>query len=1195
MALIGDKIRGALDRTGITTKPLGDRSVDYQAAQEVADIVGTHPISILNRNYQYIFDTLIGNMERQGNGNGITFSETPKEFTYYTGKPGIRLADPDNDPRDFLYVNTEATDHVIYPKNAELTHTSKLMNFAYAEYEGGDHNVPRGEGNADIRGGQFQSYVRGLEVNDIINKTNEGFKKTGLMSVTRNFKTIISRFHTDPVDRDNPTMTAISNYYGMSHGRNLLKLHPDAPNTYDNPYCRVWTYHHQYHRIADLIRPFVEEDQYGNYSIMTQSGLEEENNWNAFRSPGSEEFGFDGGGKRLDDYGVIDKTNGLVNYAPIWTDTGEEIVSVKKCMFSIENLAWKGVGRNGSSADKRLFDIDGLSPEQKGPLGGRIMWFPPYNLKFSENVSPDWAGTQFIGRGEKIWTYANTERSGTLSFTILADHPSIVDYMEKNGDQSTGVDDLLSDENRILRFFAGCEILKPAYQMVDTGATETPDPGPVVEPDIEPVIPDNPPPETDPEPVVEKPQPIEKEFTFFVFYPNNYSGKSDKPKTAPADGGIMTSASANTEGEVVIGSNKRINVGGVSAMDYLANGVGAQMEYNYADPFNPSDIPTSMDSWGKGIGGYEMQSESGISCVSSNPANLGLGVRKRNGDFIYLSKQFGSKTDRRKTVADNTPALNKWWERKWGYRVDKTDDVQNQVLRGGRPNYIDSKSFQLNSTGYEKLLDYFKDVNPGTLYSFADVYRAVNELYGDSRVTDLIGGLSENSDIIKAALKDGHIKKIESVGWASTHGTNPSAKTNAKRNNNLATERARSVVDWLKAMGVQSDEWFVDTFDCEVDENGTSGGSVNDIRPKMYRCAKVTIHYDEPTDETLDEKATEKFNSEGGEDHQKTYVTGDPNLTPADLRLKEMPPFDMHQSADVDVNMTNIDPLTSPELRSLTDNGGPDVPDSFDTPDTVSTRVPNTYRYDNEAYYFQRLSITEPAVYDEITKKIKYFDPAFHSITPEGFNARLTFLHQCTRQGPTVGGADGFNAETANNLSFGRPPVCVLRIGDFYYTKIIIDSLSINYENNKWDLNHEGIGVQPMMAEVSINFKFIGGSDLAGPIARLQNALSFNYYANTGVYDNRAEQVLYGEDGRVQKFRPYLAAGERLKGKTVKKENAAKTRKEEPKVEPKWNPNQDNLETSRKFLMKNTDIINTINNMRSNEVKEEPNDIIEFT
>jgi hypothetical protein len=71
-----------------------------------------------------------------------------------------------------------------------------------------------------------------------------------------------------------------------------------------------------------------------------------------------------------------------------------------------------------------------------------------------------------------------------------------------------------------------------------------------------------------------------------------------------------------------------------------------------------------------------------------------------------------------------------------------------------------------------------------------------------------------------------------------------------------------------------------------------------------------------------------------------------------------------------------------------------------------------------------------------------------------------------------------------------------------------------------WDLNQEGIGVMPMIADINMRFKFIGGSSLAGHITRLQNALSFNYYANTEVYDNRSELAEYDENGNITKFKP---------------------------------------------------------------------------
>ena len=169
-------------------------------------------------------------------------------------------------------------------------------------------------------------------------------------------------------------------------------------------------------------------------------------------------------------------------------------------------------------------------------------------------------------------------------------------------------------------------------------------------------------------------------------------------------------------------------------------------------------------------------------------------------------------------------------------------------------------------------------------------------------------------------------------------------------------------------------------------------------------------------------------------------------------------------------------------------------------------------RFYTESDFFEKLTEEDPLVFDKIRQKIRYFHPAFHSTTPEGLNSRLTFLLQCTRQGATqaIGKPD--------NLAFGQPPVCILRIGDFYNTKIMIDNLTLNFEEQIWDLNPEGVGVQPMVAIVNISFKYIGGSTLYGPINKLQNALSFNYFANTQVYDPRANYITASDNTRNNKF-----------------------------------------------------------------------------
>jgi outer membrane protein OmpA-like peptidoglycan-associated protein len=170
----------------------------------------------------------------------------------------------------------------------------------------------------------------------------------------------------------------------------------------------------------------------------------------------------------------------------------------------------------------------------------------------------------------------------------------------------------------------------------------------------------------------------------------------------------------------------------------------------------------------------------------------------------------------------------------------------------------------------------------------------------------------------------------------------------------------------------------------------------------------------------------------------------------------------------------------------------------------------------NEATYFDIIDEDYPNYYDSISPKIKYFHPGFHSNTPEGLNTRLTFLQQCMRQGNSV--YSDKDSRKADNLAFGRPPVLILRMGDFLYTKIVANSLSINYEEGgiQWDLNPEGIGVQPMIANVSMSIEIIGGQSLQGPINRLQNAMSYNFYANTEMYDVRADSIeLNGTEGRI--------------------------------------------------------------------------------
>ena len=105
-------------------------------------------------------------------------------------------------------------------------------------------------------------------------------------------------------------------------------------------------------------------------------------------------------------------------------------------MLSLENLAW-----SDNLADLPMQEIgpgDLLSGRK-----GRIMWFAPYDLSFDETTTANWTETQFLGRGEPLYTYNNAQRSGTFKFKILVDHPRILN--EFRGRQN----------NEIEKFFAG--------------------------------------------------------------------------------------------------------------------------------------------------------------------------------------------------------------------------------------------------------------------------------------------------------------------------------------------------------------------------------------------------------------------------------------------------------------------------------------------------------------------------------------------------------------------------------------------------------------------------------------------------------------------------------------------------------------------------------------------------------------------
>lgn len=1170
---LSKSITTLIANSGILSSSIGDNRT-FDTLLTLLDKLGWRPVSLIGKDHSYIYDHVRRNSKYIQTNNADEFGNlyiegtTTNNFTFYFDKlqPSVFFADPYTDSETLeKRIEIDAIPNDIRKSDINLHYAESFIDdVQMGDNDGNGGNIINTSANTGVASEKVVhsfSYDGLNGLNDLIYKTNRDFNNGS-------YRTLIARFHTgndDATKKDNPTQTAISKTYGMSHGRNLLKLEPDSPNGYDNPYCRVWTYHHQYHTLMDTIRPFTKDG-----SKVMQKDLDTTYNWAAFRSPAVDgDSSFPSGGERLDRMGVLNSVNGLPNIAPFvredststkgWVDfLGGRRTAVKNCMFSIENLAWKGMFPNTDKGTK-TFDEYGLSPEQKGPLGGRIMWFPPYDIKFSESVSINWNSTNFIGRGESIYTYSNTERSGTLSFKMLIDHPAILDYWDHKsaGKDATdtyntgGVDQTDNEENALLRFFAGCDILSAKNQKIQ--------------------VPDNtppPPPEPSPKPA---PEPPTKKMYCLVYYPNNYSGSRDSA------------------------------TGIVKPIEYLINGVGTQ-KYVYQNELQGTDevrdIPTSLSKWkvicgttsSDIIGGYEVRPNAPISQVGqfSNPNNdntaiivTNNGVRatydtisgksyqgkveyitdssnarvvvEQNKIQFNLAKMIGKEAKKisEKKLEDKkaTPReIAAWNKKRWYYRVDDidtgsntTEDIMNQTLPQ-KASYMDVYSFQLNGNGYADVTQIKEfgitqeDISDGKVIALTDLFVALN---GD-KAASLLEGCYDKSrmELAKAIMNEENgikVTKIEFKGHASSHDIN-SKKYNA-RNKRLAKQRAESAHYWLLNNEVSkkfSDRMEVVPSKISIQNSMTpTQGSVDNKIKKLWRSASIIISYTQASSETLQEQYKNKVDSGNT---PTTILTPSNGTSPSNA------------TGVSDAKKTNVNYSERPTINQQAKINSPTYETKAKENQSnallgMKTTV-NTYRYDNEGLFFEKLALNEPLLRNEISKKIKYFDPAFHSISPEGFNARLTFLHQCTRQGPTIGGTDNQNGNTANNLAFGRPPVCVLRIGDFYYTKIIITSLNIDYDPLLWDLNQEGIGVMPMIANITLQFHFIGGSDLAGPISRLQNAISFNYYANTGVYDNRAEEISYGENAKPVAFKPY----EGMNFRDSKNESSITTdKKDEPK------------------------------------------------
>lgn len=834
----------------------------------------------------------------------------------------------------------------------------------------------------------------------------------------------------------------------------------------DGKYLRAWTASKAYNKISSLISPFSTEESKNNLK----------NDLNRVR-PNVNSSG------SLEKYGVL-QDDGFVKIAPYISDSNNgrfQKSDIKKYMFSIENLAW-------------IDSIDSLieGTSQEGPNGGRIMWFPPYDINFNETTSVNWNSDTFIGRGEPIYTYVNTERNGTLSFKMIVDHPSIINYYKQSKYTANGQP---ITEDDYLRFFAGDTVIKLPDENPNNDGT----------------IPKK------EEEAINKP----KVSTFKVYFPNNYSGINDGYKDAlqylyqghACSSEIVPGQVQGYENEIgdwkgLTNNNEepcfenywyRVdtvqNVTESQRKDVKSFGLNNSKDsdinsYSFREAYNLINSPTvpntESDNAKTARNDYIREYINNVTLkIDMHEKSVDYLIAVENNDLLNIS-YYGALYDlavsaytesnlELQELDDKNKAVNKNGLFYVPITMENADqnssnsyvDTELSRMKNVWNAYVESQKLveeTLNSynnikvaysyTGNTGQVLYSEVEEKGIEYDDAIESYEINKTNLEYLLDIYMTAQSPTAynDFYQLILD---AQEIIIEGSASTHGIET-------QNSVLSNNRAKILKDWL--MTINGNNSIYKTKIIKNESDVMPDKDISSKEAKINRYARVTISNKPGVVNT--EGVANSTNATSNTNQTTTNNTNDNNISK--LRIKKS------------------------FYGYYNDNKG--------------TNIKN-----DEAQFFEKIgkSKDQSIIYDKLSEKIKYFSPAFHSMTPEGFNSRLTFLHQCTRQGPTSEATTtNSNSKSATNIAFGRPPICILRVGDFYNTKIVIDSLNIDFDPLVWDLNQEGIGVQPMIANVTINFKFIGGSDLTGPIARLQNAITFNFFANTGVYDDRNDRLI---------------------------------------------------------------------------------------
>ena len=748
-------------------------------------------------------------------------------------------------------------------------------------------------------------------------------------------------------------------------------------------YGRVWTKDRGYYSLSDTM-PLndVEPDTkfykkgktpYRRSNIRRYDGSVLDNTWNINIAPMSNgKKSFDGSTN------IVERNQGQGDFY------------AKKYMFSIENLAWK-------SSNKANFTVNDLPACERGNNGGRVMWFPPYDLKVNESNSAQWEENKFLGRPEPVYTYSSAQRNANISFKVVVDHPSILNLLVR---EHFGK---MSDEeadNYINAFFAGIKDVD-FYSLIQTYATLDRTDVSL----IEAYLNDKQPSETIraiqwvQQPAVEENK-------------NNTNKADDKTEVPPIFEG-----------------------------NFLFQNASPGDTSNYNTKISIEDIYSGyMDVSGDTIN----------NCRAALTALSGTTGSSYKDDKILAFGQTGATQEIIDTlVTDVTNSLtnyNKDYLAYTGYTKQIKDDLAKNLVTDIR------LAVEASASAPNKAKPNFE----------LSVRRA------KSTLRFLLKNLSKNGDYDFDFAKSDIA--VFDMAWGS--------KT---KKLDFGPE---TISIPLKKLGYTESQGSVNIGIATLGENSVNSG----YKPGL-NCTKEFKNPNSSLRQNLSLNAPNSIYC------RRAYV----NLS---YTRKKVTP-------DEPTTNGGNGPIIPVEITGATNNPAPTKPNI----DVMKRIIMKTL---SECHYFKKLEESSPVVFKSLKEKLKYFHPGFHSTTPEGLNSRLTFLLQCLRPGDTIP-IRGINEETdlnARNTTFGPPPVCVLRIGDFYHTKMVIKDVNIDYNDGVWDMNPEGIGLQPMIANVNLQVSLIGGQGLERPVDKLQNALSSNFFANTEMYDERSISSM-GEKGKI--------------------------------------------------------------------------------